>query len=803
MSIDLIDLIKKVPWWVPSEDIDIRLIDAVNNASAKICTSTHSPRDNFVFLLQLNDENSINSRVFLELIDYLFEVKRACAENYKLLLFAKQPIVNSSVLKYKFDSFFDVLADQFSLGKPEIIILDDYMECGVIIRDACDLLRTMNGKLVPNKFLDAILRIVLLRLGSEIVYLGGGYLPSDLLRHSELLFIGVFHITKWEEPFTTCPEYAKLPPAGACAKSSILFALEKDDLLTCKCKSKNESVESSIRLLWKLFLEIRRVLIKKKTDKFKFFIKPKVNFHSTKFQKYKEKQYAVMLFGSPSISISNIALCSLTSSLSKDGKGVLLVEDEISRKLYKNYDVPAVKKMYHDLADLFDLQVTFTSERENFATSIVKWLENLKVSDVIRAIPYGRTNRSRGTITVYDAIHLATMAATLEEYPEHSLVLHAKNVAALNAFLKPLRVPGYIACHNFFDSGVRLAPYDDIRKSLSKQLVEKMDYKTEQLIKVAKLDEKINIPYVDSIIGEKLKTLEIDEFAGEVFQIPDYILRSTTTSNNDFYLSVDDIGTNVSGLKYGGPRLKILQVGTNIFVEHLRQKIINNISTSDIVVCANNYIYEFIINQINLRENIFVVPIGVDETYMNKPYTHFIPNRIIAYGPNIRQDSGIIKDLINSSKYLYHKEYIHELIIVDTNKKSKERYQNNISNHIKLIKTNSLEELELLQSGQILYCLSNLDSGVSYKKAGLLHRVVIASQGGTADEFVNNGKNGIIFGGEGWYNLAFTLAYLLTRPDECDRMGKNGHNSFCDSNWEKYYEEIVRIAESFSSSLNV
>lgn len=114
---------------------------------------------------------------------------------------------------------------------------------------------------------------------------------------------------------------------------------------------------------------------------------------------------AVPLFGAPAISA---ATTTLVTAAALAGPPVLAVDDLTPRWCYTNYPAGQARDAYRQLAARHDATIVFLTDLPGLDTRLNTDLNQLTVDD-LRAATGPRSNRARGALTGWDAIHLAVM----------------------------------------------------------------------------------------------------------------------------------------------------------------------------------------------------------------------------------------------------------------------------------------------------------------------------------------------------------------------------------------------------------
>ncbi|GIH11217.1 hypothetical protein Rhe02_92840 [Rhizocola hellebori] len=141
------------------------------------------------------------------------------------------------------------------------------------------------------------------------------------------------------------------------------------------------------------------------------------------------------LFGAPRVSAATETLIATAAAIRPT---TLVVDDVTPRIFYADYAADEIRNTYAAVAKAHGCQSAFLSgiEPADLASRIKTMLDLFTVGDLIEASPPGRANRSRGTFTGYDAIHLAAMAVACTYHADAALAAQAHNVPALQVITR-------------------------------------------------------------------------------------------------------------------------------------------------------------------------------------------------------------------------------------------------------------------------------------------------------------------------------------------------------------------------------
>lgn len=143
----------------------------------------------------------------------------------------------------------------------------------------------------------------------------------------------------------------------------------------------------------------------------------------------------IPLFGAPRTSAATDALIAAAAATCTTE---LVVDDVTPRVFYTAYRPDDVRSAFTRLATSHRCTATFLSELDpaELTARITSMLDLFTVGDLIEASPPGRVNRSRGSFTGYDAIHLAVMAVASTIRHGAALAAQAHNVPALKVIAR-------------------------------------------------------------------------------------------------------------------------------------------------------------------------------------------------------------------------------------------------------------------------------------------------------------------------------------------------------------------------------
>jgi hypothetical protein len=260
--------------------------------------------------------------------------------------------------------------------------------------------------------------------GTDLVYLSNGMLAGrQLSRLRTLAPLGRRYVPG--DPFAPVPPYAKRVPAGSDPVWATALTLgltdaigvdddvrsELADLLRARLSKLWRSVESSqlARHHGIATEEPRRILLNG----------PRRN------------RASIPLFGALRLSPETRSLVAACGGLFPFE---LVVDDLTPRVLYPHYPVTNVKGTFHRLAGDYGGTAVFLSDLDpdDFDDRFENRLRQLTFNDLVKASPTGKSERTRGSYSGYDAVHLAVMGVAVSLRPDAVIAVQAHNVAAVH-----------------------------------------------------------------------------------------------------------------------------------------------------------------------------------------------------------------------------------------------------------------------------------------------------------------------------------------------------------------------------------
>lgn len=726
---------------------------------------------------------------------------------------------------------------------PEAVTLDE-LEGACISLSTVSSLANHKQAMVTSDLLDeARLCAAFRALDPGFIYVGPGYRPGKVLRDFGIPLISPIVKGPWSQPLAKCPSGSKRPPAGACLRGSLRFTLERQDTLLCACACDDLSVEAYLHKVNE-WLPPQSSAEKTHTH---LHAEPHVVEHATKLVNQRVS-YAVMLFGAPTVSSSNLDLLAIANAHARRAGCVepvrLLVEDVTASIAYPSYDRQAVHALYAEVATKFGAVLSFTSDRSGFETDVRAWLGRTSLANATPYIPGGKLSRSRGQYTVYDAVHLAAMAATWVGHEHYSLVLHAKNVLHLKGIMDRLP-PSYVVCHGLRDDGPRYRSAAEFRMLFNgaeeaarfprqtpasasttgapprtvKSSRRRLDHL--QMVTGWCLERRgggVSISVRNTL--DALRQRDVHCSLPMTRGVADWMQFDQRDEANTHLklegdapcLCIDWDGYTLKGLRAGGSRLKVVHVRTNFAdieafetdevaaqCRKMAARLRQNLATADGVIASSSYSLARLQPLIPIGTPTAVVHNGIDDELLARLGEQPIGKApmVLALGSFHRRKS--FDTLVLASKVAAAQGVVHRLVISGGGPELA-RLEAMAAGcpHISLRPfVTDTTELAGLYSSAALVCHPALqeDFGNVYIEAGAARKPIIAARCGAAPELVHDGKSGLLFEPEAVHALAVRLAFLLTDERTRRRLGDRGYAQSAKYRWDRSVAEMVDFIE--------
>ena len=305
---------------------------------------------------------------------------------------------------------------------------------------------------------------------STYVYLSRGLIATELIRYN-LYFSFIRSSIKFNPTsiISFLPTSVKVPPEGYC-NIETLFRLLNITKCSLECHKCKRQIENQYPELWRKVNSLHKIIgFFHEKEKIR---NPRINVHKSK-QTLQNKDGVVILYGSPSIGLSNISLLSLCSSKNHN-KTALIVETVFPSIFYGDYKIENIKLLYRKIGTYFGFsEIIFTSDKISIYTSgLNEMLSLFSFKDFFNSLPYAKSNKLNTSITVNDIFHFCSMAFLLKEYCNFQFYIQAKNSNLLTTVFSGVKNISYVNCHNFEDYNLRFYDkdnFDDFIKSIFEQ----------------------------------------------------------------------------------------------------------------------------------------------------------------------------------------------------------------------------------------------------------------------------------------------------------------------------------------------
>jgi len=448
--------------WLPRQETSSRLKDLIFQSHEKYIESqSGSKKIGAVFIEETSD-----TQLFGELLDFFWESKKS-EKAYILLVTSKLKSVSEKFVG-KIKWLVKELSKEFTFAVSVRTIsnIPDFYEKF--------FLELQSGQIEKRALLDSTVSIFIKEHNLEKLYSGSGFLPGSRSRKSLARFIGPMNHMWGKNPFSCPPTDAKSRPAGACG---VWFLGFSKGLWDTSIYPKNKSCIKCSRILSKTYLSIWQ----KFTENRKSITKPNETHNQQPYYEHhtalksttsNSRVACVLLFGAPTISLSNASLIFLLKKISviQSLKPVVAVEDVTPAYFYSKYSIESIHELYKEIGKIAGVSVLFTSEinRKKWTDTLDFWSENMTRDDLRKAVGgINPENRNRGGFTVYDTYHLICMNSLLNVVSPKLVICHSKNAAGLEPSINGSFLSSWITAHNFFDLGIRIKGESDFKKLLS------------------------------------------------------------------------------------------------------------------------------------------------------------------------------------------------------------------------------------------------------------------------------------------------------------------------------------------------
>lgn len=255
-------------------------------------------------------------------------------------------------------------------------------------------------------------------LGSDQVCLSAGLRPGRNLAQTGLL-VPLARLHHPADPFAAVPPGAKRPPAGTDSLWATAFTLG----LTHQTRPAGteqpgylEDLGSCLRPLWN---ELRR---RQLTGQRPAPGTPPLRIACGRHQQ--GTPVAVPLFGAPDPSV---ATTSLITAAACAGPPVLIVDDLTPRWSYPQYALGQVRDRYEQLARRRGGSIMFVSDLPGLDKLLQDTMTRFTLDDLRTAVG-PRSSRSRGSLTGWDAVHLAVMSVACTASDTPTIAVRAANL---------------------------------------------------------------------------------------------------------------------------------------------------------------------------------------------------------------------------------------------------------------------------------------------------------------------------------------------------------------------------------------
>ncbi len=656
------------------------------------------------------------------------------------------------------------------------------------------------------------------------------------------------------------PEKVKLPPSGYCQVEKIIELLDNSqcDMDCASCKSTFHLKYEKINQI----LESIRGTIESTSGSELKLMKPKINRFYKKGAQVKSN--VVILFGSPTMSYSNLCLLGVAkNNKTEDQENILYVETNLASLFYSNYDLYEVKKLYTEAAEQYGFDnILFSCDNKNYITDLIDLLNQFTIADLVSSLPFGVQNNNKG-LSKYDILHLICMSLPLMKYAKNAcFILHAKNIKVLHTVGKYCKVGAYISAHNFNEYALRYNPesqesdlskiicptnnkdiiaqkqivdnisvlkYDDLRKQNS-LFENKRDIMSLYLISTCDLSkaEYNSISINDtcnalkqlghSVFTPWLTSTKTIKSINERIQINN-LKRGENFDSEATLLCMDFDGFNILPKKKGGKHLKIVFVRTNYekWLKHEKDKNVRrdlqvanhylsmNVQLADIIV-TNSERTALDLRKLDPDTPMVVIPDGIDlslSSYFSTYTEKKIDQnipRILSYG---RNDFCVLE---NASQILNDCGLEHEMVFI-ANRKEKESLQKQSKNNSSVKVVDYVEDkpalVKYLEDATIVVHASLQEKfSKVYIEAGIAGKPIIASDIPQSRAFIKNGINGYLYQAKNAKMLASYLQLLIEDIALQEKLGKNGFKFSKEYTWKKYAETIIEMIEWNSNKLH-
>lgn len=266
-----------------------------------------------------------------------------------------------------------------------------------------------------------------------------------------------------------------------------------------------------------------------------------------------------------------------------------------------------------------------------------------------------------------------------------------------------------------------------------------------------------------------IKTAYIQPSANSIY-IEDKIIKPLMESNDRF----KKYNSRLFSSKYSHRR-------------NLRRQ--NELSITDIVICASTYVKNTLIYSGVNASKIKVIPLGSpnnqEPSFRSDKKLKFISSGNISY---LKGSHHILNVWKNNQDYFSN----HELILIGSNMLPKEEW-NSLPNNITILdRLNHTDYLTLLKDCDI-YLFNTYSDGFGMVMTEAMSNglVVIATKNSAAPDLILDKSNGLLIDAGNELQLIRAMLYAINQKEGIIEMKRRAYLTTKDYQWDKYHNGII------------
>jgi hypothetical protein len=373
-----------------------------------------------LFPLAFHQKPHLTAGLFHQLVDACEEAERRATR----VILAPIGIGRSSCREQQATSDAETIAAAFADSGFAVEAGSDIMQRTVFMRAVADRARGLSFTRRAIDLPDLLVSAAADAAATDMVYLADGVLAGRHLSRMRVVSpLGRRYVPG--DPFAPVPPAAKRPPAGSDPVWATALSLGLTDAIGVDDDTWSGLASRVKERLHDLWNRIQCAHL--------------VRHHGIAA----EEPRRVLLSGPPRATASiplfgSLRVSGETRSLVQACGGLfpfeLVIDDLTPRVLYPHYPVTNVKREFHLLASDYGGSAVFLSDldHDEFDARFKAELRRLTVGDLVKASPPGKAERSRGSYSGYDAVHLAVMGVAMSLRPTTVFAVQAHNSTAVH-----------------------------------------------------------------------------------------------------------------------------------------------------------------------------------------------------------------------------------------------------------------------------------------------------------------------------------------------------------------------------------